>query len=93
VIKCPNAGNPGILENDKQVIKSIRSKGKKKQQDFTKRKNLATTNYSDFDNTGKERIQRQVLNSISIASKTASVASSITGITGATPEPSPAKSD
>jgi hypothetical protein len=93
VINCPNTGYPGNLKNAKKVIKHIRSKRKKKQQYFTKRKNLATTNYSDFGNAGKECIQQQVLNSVFIASETASVASSITVITGAMPAPSPAKSD
>ncbi len=90
MIKCPNAGNQGILKKAKKLIDS---KCKKKQQDFTKRKYLATTNYINFYDAGKECIQQQVLNFISIASKMASVASSITGITGATPAPSPAKSD
>ncbi len=44
IIKCPNTNNPGILDNAKRVIERIRNKHKKKQQDFTKRKNLATTN-------------------------------------------------
>jgi hypothetical protein len=91
VIKCPNASNPGTLENATRVIKRICSKCKKKQQDFTKRKNLATTNYSNFDNAGKEPIWQQVLNSASVASKMASVASSITGLTGIASATSPAK--
>jgi hypothetical protein len=31
VIKCPNANNPGIINNAKKVIKRIRNKHKKKQ--------------------------------------------------------------
>jgi hypothetical protein len=65
VIKCPNTNNPGILNNAKKVIKRICNKRKKKQQDFTKRKNLAITNYSYFNKAGKEIIQKQVLNSVS----------------------------
>ncbi len=84
VIKCPNAGNPGIHENAKKTIEPIRNKQKKKQQDSQKRKNLATTNYSDFNDTSKERIWQQVLQSISTASNAASVSSSITGATGGT---------
>ena len=38
VIKCPNAGNPGIQENAKKMIERIRKKQKKKQQDTQKRK-------------------------------------------------------
>jgi hypothetical protein len=81
VIKCPNASNPGIRENTKKVIKRIQNKHKKKQQEFTKRKNLATTNFRDFDAASQERIQNQFL---SISMDTASVAPSITGVTGST---------
>jgi hypothetical protein len=48
------------------------------------RKNLATTNYSDFDDASKERIRQQVLQSVSAASDATSVSSSITGMTGGT---------
>jgi hypothetical protein len=57
VIKCPNAGNPGAHENAKKTIKCIRNKWKKMQQDFQKHTNLASTNYSDFDDASKERIR------------------------------------
>jgi hypothetical protein len=89
MIKCPNANNPGIHENAKKVIKDICSKRKKKQQDFTKCKNLATANFSDFDAEGQECIRCQVFN---CPSETASVASLITGMTGRTSATSPAKS-
>jgi hypothetical protein len=88
VIKCPNPNNPGIIDNAKKVIERICNKCKKKQLDFTKCKNLTTTNYSNFDKAGKEPIQQQVLNSVSIASESTSVASSITGVTGSTLVPS-----
>jgi len=67
VIKCPNAGNPGIQENAKKTIERCNER-KKKQQDSQKRKNLATTNYSDFGDASKERIWKQVLQSVSTAS-------------------------
>ncbi len=54
------------------------------QQDSQKRKNLATTNYSDFDDASKERIWQQVLQSVSTASDAASVSSSITDTTDGT---------
>jgi hypothetical protein len=54
VIKYLNANNPGIHKNAKKVIEHIRSNQKKKQQDFTKRKNPATVNASDFDAKGQE---------------------------------------
>jgi hypothetical protein len=56
VIKCPNAGNPGAHENAKKTIKCICNKWKKMQQDFQKHTNLASTNYSDFDDASKEHI-------------------------------------
>jgi hypothetical protein len=89
VIKCPNASNPGIHENTKKVIKRIQNKQKKKQQEFTKRKYLATTNFSDFNAASQERIWNQVL---SVLMDTASDASSITGVTGGTSAATPAKS-
>jgi hypothetical protein len=53
----------------------------KKQQEIMKRKNLATTNFSDFDAASQEHIWNQVL---SILLDTARIASSITGVTGGT---------
>jgi hypothetical protein len=86
VIKCPNASNRGIRKNAKKVIKRIQNK--KKQQEFTKRKNLATTNFSNFDAASQEHIQNQVL---SVSMDTTSIASSITGVTGSTSAATPAK--
>ena len=84
VIKCPKAGKPGIHENAKKMIERICNKRKKKQQDSLKHKNLATTNYSDFDDASQERIWQQVLKSVSTASKATRISSSITGTTGGT---------
>ncbi len=89
VIKCPNASNPGIRENAKKVIKCMQNKHKKKQQEFTMRKNLANTNLSNFDAASQECIWNQVL---SVLTDTQSVASSITGMTGGTSAVTPAKS-
>ncbi len=52
-------------------------------------KNLATTNFSNFDAASQECIQNQVL---SILADTASIASSITGVTGGSSAATPAKS-
>ncbi len=73
VIKCPNANNPGILDNTKKVIERIRNKRKKKQQDFTMRKHLATTNYNNFNKAGKEQIRPQVILSPSLPKVRASL--------------------
>jgi hypothetical protein len=81
IIRCPNADNPGV-KNAKKTIKCIRNKWKKEQQDFQKLKNLATTNYSDFDEASKERIWQQVLQFESVASDATSVSSS--GLTSGT---------
>ena len=62
---------------------------KRKQQDLSKHKNLITTNFSNFFAASQERIQNQVLN---CSTETAIVASSITGMTGATSGTSPATS-
>ncbi len=56
VIRCPNAGNPGVHKNARKTIKPIHNKREKKQQDFLKRKNLTPTNYSDFNDASKELI-------------------------------------
>ncbi len=92
MIKSPKTGNPGIHENAKKVIKRTRSKCKKRQQDSTKHMNFATTHFSNFNNSSKERIWQQVFTSVSVTpSETARVASSITGITGGTSATSPGK--
>jgi hypothetical protein len=92
VVKCPNASNPGIQENAKKTIERIHAKRKKKQADFTKRKNLATTNFADFDAKSQEQILSQALTLCLQASESASVTLSITGMTGGTLAASPAKS-
>ncbi len=84
--------DPGIRENAKRTIERIRAKQKKKQADFTKRKNLATTNFSNFDKEGQDRILSQALTLRLQASESASIASSITGVTGGTLKASPSKS-
>jgi hypothetical protein len=81
---------------ERKVVERICNKHKQKLKDFTKCKNLMTTKYSDFDEADKARIQQQVLNSVSVASETVSIALSITGVTGATgstPSAYPSKSD
>jgi hypothetical protein len=50
VIKCPQAGDALIAKNARKTIDRIQAKRKKQQQDSKKRKNLATANYTNFDN-------------------------------------------
>jgi hypothetical protein len=87
VIKCPQAGDERIAKNAKRTIDHICAKHKKQHQDSKKCKNLATTNYANFDNESKERIKQQVLWSVNIITNAASMSSLITGITGATSTP------
>ncbi len=83
VIKCPNAADPKIWENVKATIDSIKNKRKKQANNNKKRKNLATANFSDFNDKSKKRITEQVYQAISISTgNSASVALTITGITG-----------
>ncbi len=67
----------------------IQSKQKKKHQDFTKHKNLATVNFSNFDAEIQVRIRNQCLTTPSDAT---SVTLLITGMIGATTVASAAKS-
>jgi hypothetical protein len=84
VIKCPQSGDTRIAENARRAIDRIQARRKKEQHENKKRKNLATTNYADFDDESKEHIKQQVLQFVKVAINAASVCSSITGITGAT---------
>jgi hypothetical protein len=81
VIKCPNAGNPGIAKNARKTVNCIHTKQKKQQHDSKKCKNLAIANYTDFDDAGKERIWQQVLLAVSITSNAAKVSLSIIRVT------------
>ena len=56
-----SVGAPTLAKNAKKTVGCIRNKWKKKQQDIQKCRNLATTNYSDFDDPHKECIRQQVL--------------------------------
>ena len=58
VIKCPQAGDARIAKNARRTINCIQAKCKKQQQESKKRKNIATTNYADFDDESKERIKQ-----------------------------------
>jgi hypothetical protein len=83
VIKCPHADDPKIWENAKATINCIKNKRKKQANDNKKRKNLATTNLCDFDEESRKSITEQVYQAITVSSgNSASVASTLTGITG-----------
>jgi hypothetical protein len=80
VIKCPQAGDACIAKNARRTINHIQARRKKQQQESKMCKNLATTNYADFDDESKECIKQQVLQSVKVATNSASVCSLITGV-------------
>jgi hypothetical protein len=78
IIICPNRDNPGVRENAKRNVDRMKASHRQN----TKRKNLGTANYSDFDSAGREHIREQVLLSLKDGhceiSDSTSVTSSIT---------------
>ena len=63
VIKCPNRLNPGVHDNAQKALEKYRADRKKRRERNSKRKNLATTNLTDFDEASQQRIKEQVLQS------------------------------
>jgi hypothetical protein len=82
VVVCPNQNNPGIRDNARRNIDRMKLNRQKRHKQNTKRKNLGTANYSDFDAAGQDRIREQVLISLKNGNReisdTTSVASSVT---------------
>jgi hypothetical protein len=79
VVICPNWDNPGVHENAAKNIMRMRKNRKKQHSQNTKRKNLGTANFLDFDKPGQQRIREQVLQSMGQeVSDHMSVASSVT---------------
>ena len=60
-MKCPNKSNPGVQEIAEQNLEKYRATRKKQQTKTSKKRNLATTNLSDFDKASQQRIWEQVL--------------------------------
>ncbi len=63
VVKCPNKFNPGVQENAQKSLEKFRATCKKQRERNSKKRNLATTNLSDFDDVSQQRIREQVLQS------------------------------
>ena len=63
MVKCPNKSNPGVQENAQKSLEKYRATRKKQQEKNSKKRNLATTNLSDFDDVSQQRIREQVLQS------------------------------
>jgi len=82
IVICPNRDNPGVRENAKKNIDKMKANRQKRHSQNTKRKNLGTANFADFDPASQDRIQEQVLLTMRGAgreiSDATSVASSIT---------------
>jgi hypothetical protein len=82
IVICPNCDNLGVRNNAKQIIDQMKANRQKRHRQNTKRKNLGTANYSNFDSAGQEHIKEQVLLSLKNGhreiSNTTSVASSAT---------------
>jgi hypothetical protein len=56
VVVCPNRDNPGVRGHAAKNIEKMHRNRKKKHIQNTKRKNLGTANFSDFDKVGQQRI-------------------------------------
>jgi len=60
-VVCPNRNNPGICENAKKNIDRMKANRRKRARHNTKRKNLGTVNFVNFNAAGQDRIREQVL--------------------------------
>jgi hypothetical protein len=81
VVICVNANNPGVSDNAQKNIDRMKTNRQKRHRANTKRKNLGTANFLDFDEAGQKRIREQVLNamgSCDVVSDNTSVASLVT---------------
>jgi hypothetical protein len=89
VVVCPNRDNPGVCEHAAKNIEKMHKKRKKKHIQNTKRKNLGTTNFSDFDDIGQQRIQEQCLAAVG-GHKVSDNNSATSSVTGPGPHAPPA---
>ena len=81
MVICVNANNPGVSDNAQKNIDRMKTNRQKRHRANTKRKNLGTANFLDFDEAGQKRIREQVLNamgSCDVVSDNTSVASLVT---------------
>ena len=81
IMVCPSCNNPGMRENAKKNVDRMKANCQKHARQNTKRKNLGTANFADFDTAGQDCIREQVLltlkNGNREISDTTSVASSV----------------
>ena len=80
VVKCPNRLNAGDSDYAKKALKRYCANCKKQQTKNSKKQNLASANFSDFDEALQQRIQEKVQQADTTHETvdTVSVASSIT---------------
>ena len=52
IMVCPNRNNPGMWENAKKNVDRMKANCQKRARQNTKRKNLGTANFADFDTAG-----------------------------------------
>jgi len=82
IVVCPNQNNPGIRNNARRNIDRMILNRQRRHKQNTKRKNLGTANYSNFDAVGQDRIREQALVSLKNGnrevSNTTSIAPSVT---------------
>ena len=62
-MKCPNRLNPGIQENAQKALEKYRATRKRNREKNSKKRSLANTNLSDFDEASQQQIREQVLQS------------------------------
>jgi hypothetical protein len=62
-VKCPNKSNPGVQEHAQKSLEKYHATRKKQREKNSKKRNLVTTNLSDFDDVSQQRIREQVLQS------------------------------
>ena len=58
VLKFPKKSNPGVQENAERNLEKYRATSKKQRTKISMKRNLATTNFSDFDKASQKRIWR-----------------------------------
>ena len=61
IVICPNCDNPGVQEHAARQIEKMQKTCNLRHAKNLKRKNLGTSNFSNFDEVRQERIREQVL--------------------------------
>ncbi len=64
IVICPNRDNPGVGENANRNTEKMQKNWKEHHIQNTKSKNLRLENLSDFNKSGQQQIQEQVLQSM-----------------------------